>query len=338
MKRLANKLTKEEALALVEKEGFERQTISFYRYVHIENPTEFRDMLYKAWSALGVLGRVYVAEEGINAQISVPVHNVDAFRSQLESTAELKDMPFKLGLSEQAISFWKLTIKVKRQIVADDLPFGTYDISDVGKHLSAKEWNEAMSQDGTIVIDMRNGYESDIGKFDGAVAPDCLTFREELPMVLDEFKEKKENKILLYCTGGVRCEKTSAFLKHHGFKDVNQLHGGIIDYVRQVKEEGLENKFKGKNFVFDARRDEKISEDVLAECYQCGSPADTYIDCENQGCHVLFIQCDACAEKMNKTCSEECKAIVALPKEKQKELRRGKKANFAVLRRNKTTA
>lgn len=332
MAQLRNKLSKAEALKRVEAEPFERTTISLYKYVKIENPKKMRDELYIAWDAIGVLGRIYVAQEGINAQVSVPTHAVDIFRRHVDSIPQFKGVPFKIGLNEQDTSFWKLTIKVKRQIVADDLPIDSYNIGNVGKHLSAKEWNEAMNAEGTIVVDMRNEYESDIGHFEGAITPKCNTFREELPMVLEELKDKKEQKVLLYCTGGVRCEKTSAFLKHHGFKDVNQLHGGIIDYKHQIDREGLENKFIGKNFVFDGRRDEALTDDILTECYTCKQPANTYVDCENKSCHILFIQCEDCQKKMNMCCSEDCKKITELPEEEQRALRKGVKAKFATLK------
>lgn len=332
MAKLANKLSKTEAMKRVAAEPFERTTISLYRYVRIEDPKALRDELYRAWEAIGVLGRVYLSREGINAQVSVPSHAVEVFRNHVDSFDVFKNVPFKIGVDEKDVSFWKLTIKVKRQIVADDLPEGAYDIENVGRHLSAKEWNDAMENPDTVVVDMRNGYESKIGHFQGAVTPDCETFREELPMVLDELEDKKDKKILLYCTGGIRCEKTSAFLRHHGFEDVNQLHGGIIDYAQQVKREHLDNKFIGKNFVFDGRRDETITNDVLAECHTCGKPADTYVDCNNMACHVLFIQCSSCQQKTNMTCSKPCQKITELPEEEQKALRKGKKAPAGVLK------
>ena len=136
---------------------------------------------------------------------------------------------------------------MRKQIVADGLEHDEYDVTNVGKHLSAKQWNEAMEK-GATVVDMRNHYESEIGRFEGALCPQVETFKEELPKVKQLLKGKEEKTILLYCTGGVRCEKASAYLKHNGFQDVNQLHGGIIDYVRQLdQDESLANKFEGKN-------------------------------------------------------------------------------------------
>ena len=127
----------------------------------------------------------------------------------------------------------------------------------------------------------------------------------------------------MYCTGGIRCEKASAWLKHKGFQNVFQLNGGIIEYARQVNEHGLENKFIGKNFVFDERLGERISNDIISVCHQCGKPCDTHTNCKNDGCHLLFIQCEDCAEKLNGCCSEACKEIIALPVEAQKQIRKG---------------
>jgi UPF0176 protein len=171
---------------------------------------------------------------------------------------------------------------------------------------------------------MRNHYETEVGRFVGAICPDADTFREELPMVVEELKDKKDKKILMYCTGGVRCEKASAYLKHHGFKDVNQLHGGVIDYVRQIKAAGIESKFIGKNFVFDERVGERITEDIIAQCHQCGVKCDTHVNCANDDCHLLFIQCEKCAEKMDGCCTPDCMHIVSLPEDEQKKMRRGR--------------
>ena len=129
---------------------------------------------------------------------------------------------------------------------------------------------------------MRNHYESEIGRFKGAICPETETFREELPVVKKLLEGKERKKILLYCTGGIRCEKTSAYLKHYGFTDVNQLHGGIIDYVRQLKQDtSLKNNFQGRNFVFDERRGERVSNDIISDCHQCGSACDVHVNCKN---------------------------------------------------------
>ena len=309
-RHLINKLDREQLDARLAQESFKRITLSFYRYVIISNPQTFRNELYSALISMNCFGRIYVAHEGINAQMSVPEFEVERFKNWLNSLTELKDMPLKIAVEDDGKSFNKLSVKVRKQIVADGLFDNEYDVTNVGKHLSAKEWNQAMDEK-SIVVDMRNHYESEIGRFDNAILPKAETFREELPMILEELKDKKDKKILLYCTGGVRCEKTSAYLKHHGFTDVNQLLGGIIDYSRQIKEEGLENKFKGKNFVFDNRLGERISNEVISKCHQCGKSCDTHNNCINKGCNLLFIQCDECAASYNKCCSTICMNVVS---------------------------
>ena len=329
-KGMFNKLSKEQGLNLLNDEGFKRKTISFYRYVILDSPDKLRDELYSEWLRLGVLGRIYLAHEGINAQLSVPEHNWDAFKSNIHANKYFSGVPFKIAIEDDGRSFFKLTIKVRRQIVADGLPIDEYDVTNVGKHLTAKQWNNAM-ENGATVVDMRNHYESEIGKFKGAFCPDVETFQQELPAVKEILKGKEKEKVLLYCTGGIRCEKTSAYLKHHGFQDINQLHGGIIDYARQLKEDDtLKNNYIGKNFVFDERRGERISDDIISSCHQCGLEFDTHVNCANVNCNLLFLQCDSCKIKYKNCCSVECIDIVNLPVDQQKELRKnsGKKKMY----------
>jgi UPF0176 protein len=311
MTKLANKLDKESALKKLRKELFERKTVSFYKYVRLSDVERLRDELYRAWDAMGVMGRIYLAEEGVNAQLSCPEPNWEMFTKHLFSFREFRNVPFKVGL-EDGESFWKLSIRVKKQIVADGLTAEDYDFSKVGNHLTAAEFNEALAQEDTIVVDMRNAYESRIGHFVDAICPDVDTFKEELPLVRDLLKGKEDKKVLLYCTGGIRCEKASAYLKNEGFADVNQLHGGIIAYKHQVEREGLESKFKGKNYVFDGRSEERVTDDVLSECDMCGESWDGYVNCKNVVCNLLFLQCEQCSKKMQGCCSEECEMIIQL--------------------------
>ncbi len=327
---LQNRVNKKELKKRIQEEAIERITVSFYRYVIINNPQELRDELFAKWQKLNILGRIYVAHEGINAQMSVPEENFDAFKQELYADVRFNQVPFKIAVEDDGKSFYKLTIKVRAKIVADGLPDDTFDVTNVGNHLTATQFNEAMEDQNTIIVDMRNHYESEVGKFEGAITPDADTFREELPIVLEELKDKKDKKILMYCTGGVRCEKASAYFKHHGFQDVNQLHGGIIDYVRQIKAEGLPSKFIGKNFVFDERVGERITDDVIAHCHQCGASCDTHVNCANDDCHLLFIQCEKCATEMKGCCTPECMHIAALPIEEQKAIRKGQKKENAL--------
>ena len=322
-KNMFNKLSKEQCMALLEKETFKRITISFYKYTILENLSELRDDLYNNWNELGVLGRIYIAEEGINAQLSVPEHNWEDFVKNINAFSNFKEIPFKIAVEDDGKSFFKLTIKIRNQIVSDGLSINDYDVTNVGEHLSASQWNEAINN-GATIVDMRNHYESEIGKFTGAICPDVETFKEELPVVKDMLEGKEKEPILLYCTGGIRCEKTSAYLKHHGFEDVSQLHGGIIDYARQLNEdEDLENKFIGKNFVFDERRGERISDDVISKCHQCNEPCDTHVNCKNENCNLLFLQCPICQRKHNNCCSVECIEIASLPEEERLKRRKG---------------
>ncbi|MBK8585111.1 MAG: rhodanese-related sulfurtransferase [Bacteroidetes bacterium] len=321
---LYNKYDKETLRNKLMAEDFPRTTLSFYRYVILENVNEMRDMLYREFEAFQVFGRIYVAREGINAQISVPTHNFEKFIAQLYSHPEFANVDLKIAVEDDGKSFYKLIVRVRSKIVADGLADDTFDVTNVGNHLNAKEFNEAMQQPETIVVDLRNHYESEVGHFKGAILPDADTFRDELPMVVNLLKDQKDKKILLYCTGGIRCEKASAYLKHEGFEDVNQLNGGIIHYARQVKAEGLESKFIGKNFVFDDRMGERITEEIISTCHQCGEPCDTHVNCANDDCHLLFIQCDKCAAKMNGCCTPTCKDISLMPVEKQRELRKGR--------------
>ena len=328
--QLRNKYDQETLKKKLKEEKTPRITLSFYRYVILEELIAFRDEMYKRFDEVGVLGRIFIAHEGINAQLSVPENHLDKFRALVDSYPQFKDVPFKLAVEENKESFYKLIVRIRPKIVGDGLPDDSFDVTNVGTHLSARQWNEAMASPETVVVDMRNHYESEVGHFQNAILPQSDTFKEELPMVLDELKDKKDRKILLYCTGGIRCEKASAFLKHHGFADVNQLHGGIIDYARQIKAENLESKFIGKNFVFDDRLGERITNDILSVCHQCGQPCDMHVNCANEDCHLLFIQCPECAEKMNACCTSHCMEVIALPLDEQKKLRKGRRKLHAL--------
>ena len=335
--QLYNKLSANERAALIDEAGKDRITISFYQYHKIENPQLFRDKLFLEWQTLDVLGRTYVSYEGINAQISVPSENFLELKNQLDTISFLNNIRLNVAIEQHNKSFLKLKIKVRDKIVADGLNDDTFDVTNKGIHLNAKEFNQMLEDPNTICVDMRNHYESEIGHFDGAITPDVDTFRDSLDIIEEDLKENKENKnLLMYCTGGIRCEKASAYYKHKGFKNVFQLEGGIIEYTRQVKSEHLENKFLGKNFVFDHRRAEKISDHVVANCHQCGSPCDVHVNCANEACHLLFIQCKDCSEKMETTCSAECQEIIQLPYEEQKKLRKGSHASNKIFKKGRS--
>jgi UPF0176 protein len=335
--QLYNTLSAEERAIMIDDAGKQRLTLSFYAYAQISNPTQFRNDLFLAWNQLDVLGRIYVAHEGINAQLSLPADNFYAFKDTIEVYDFMKGIRLNIAVEQDDLSFLKLTIKVRDKIVADGLVDETFDVTNIGIHLKAKEFNDLLEDPNTIVVDMRNHYESEIGHFTNAIKPDVDTFRESLPIIENQLSNhKQDKKLLMYCTGGIRCEKASAYFKHKGFENVYQLEGGIIEYTRQVKAEGLQSKFIGKNFVFDHRLGERITDDIVSQCHQCGAPCDVHTNCANEGCHLLFIQCDSCKSNMEGCCSTECVSIIHLPENEQKAIRRGIKNGNKIFKKGKS--
>jgi UPF0176 protein len=330
--RISNEELKQHMLAETEP----RKTVSFYKYFHIDEPQRFRDELWQQFEKIKVFGRIYIAHEGINGQISVPEHNFDTFREALyNADAALNGIRLNIAVDDDGKSFWVLRLKVRPKIVSDGIDDPEFDPAKTGNYLKAKEYNELAEQPGTIVVDMRNHYEYEVGHFENAIEIPSDTFRDQLPMAADMLKDKKENNIIMYCTGGIRCEKASAYLLHKGFKNVFHVEGGIIEYARKAKEEGLELKFKGKNFVFDERLGERITEDVIAHCHICGEPCDVHTNCKNDGCHLLFIQCEKCAEQYEGCCSNDCKEEKNLPKDEQRARRAGRENGPMVFNKSK---
>ncbi|MDC1456971.1 rhodanese-related sulfurtransferase [Flavobacteriaceae bacterium] len=335
--QLYNKLSAIERSSLIEKAGKRRITLSFYKYHQIKNTSLFRDHLYQMWERLDVLGRIYIASEGINAQLSVPSQNFKAFKTKLDTVEFLKEIRLNIAVEQDNFSFLKLKVKIRKNIVADGLSENSFDLSNNGIHVNASEFNSLIDDPNTLLVDMRNHYESEIGHFEGAILPDVDSFRESLPIIEKKFeKHKKSKNIVMYCTGGIRCEKASAFLKHKGYEKVYQLNGGIIEYARQVDQHKINNKFIGKNFVFDHRKSETVSEKIIANCHQCGEKCDTHINCENEACHLLFIQCEKCAKEYNNCCSEECYTVNSLSIEDQKKLRKGQKNSNQIFKKGRS--
>lgn len=327
MSLLINKTDKIVLKKRLKEEIISRKTISFYRYVSLPNPLELRDELFKAFTNLNCFGRIYLAKEGINAQMSVPNSSWNEFITLINSYSYFINVEFKTAVDGNGKSFYKLVIKVKSKIVSDGINEPNFDASKTGKYLNAEQFNKAIDDKNTIVLDMRNHYESEVGRFDRAFCPNADTFREELPLVIKHLKGKEDKKIIMYCTGGIRCEKASAYFKFKGFKDVNHLRGGIIQYAKEIKEKQLPSKFKGVNFVFDERVGERITADIVSNCHQCNQPSDVHVNCKNNDCHLLFIQCASCNEIMKGCCTQECIRINQLPIEEQRKLRKGKLKN-----------
>lgn len=323
MAQLHNRISRKELKEKVLNDPTPRTTISFYCYFKIEDPRSLRDKWFLDLQELNVFGRIYLAEEGVNAQISVPSANLEPLRSYLYGYPLLNGLRLNIAVDDDGKSFYVLDIKVRKNIVADGIDDPGFNMENRGRYVNAEEFNKLTEDPDTIVIDMRNHYEFEVGHFENAIEIPSDTFREQLPMAADMMQDKADKNIIMYCTGGIRCEKASAYMLHRGFKNVFHLEGGIIHYVNQVRANGLDNRFHGKNFVFDQRLGERVTEEIIAHCHQCGKPADTHVNCVNDACHLLFIQCEECKNSMEGCCSQECLDFIHLPEEEQKIQRSG---------------
>lgn len=333
---LHNRISNEELKARMLAETEPRITISFYKYFNINDPQTFRDEMYVKFLELNVFGRIYIAHEGINAQISVPESNFEQFKEALYNfSPELDGLRLNIAIDDDGKSFWVLKMKVRSKIVADGIDDPNFNPSHIGTYLKADQVNEMMERGDTIFVDMRNHYEYEVGHFENALEVPSDTFREQLPMAVEMLKDHRDKKIVMYCTGGIRCEKASAYLRHKGFENVYHVEGGVIEYARKAKQHELPLKFIGKNFVFDERLGERITADIISNCHQCGKPCDTHTNCNNDGCHLLFIQCDECKAKYDGCCCENCVHEFHLPIEVQRALRAGRENDKKIFNKRK---
>lgn len=279
----------------------EFKTVTFYKYVKIQNPEEAKGYFRGLCESLDLLGRILIGEEGVNAGVSGPKAGIEKFKQTIAKKREFTNMTYR----EQEVpsnSYHKLVVRVRKEIVALGQEV---NIKHKGKHLSPRRFKRWLDRkEDIIILDARNDYETKIGKFEGALTLPISTFKEFPEAAEKALKGKEDKKIVMYCTGGIRCEKSSAFLRQKGFKNVLQLQGGIINYANQFKND----HYKGKCFVFDDRiSGEANSEHVMSKCDICGTDSDLYINCHNMECDKLVVECPECQDKMNKTCSEECK-------------------------------
>lgn len=333
---LHNRISNEELKARMLAETEPRITISFYKYFNINDPHTFRDEMYVKFLELNVFGRIYIAHEGINAQISVPESNFEQFKETLYNfSPELDGLRLNIAIDDDGKSFWVLKMKVRSKIVADGIDDPNFNPSHIGTYLKADQVNEMMERGDTIFVDMRNHYEYEVGHFENALEVPSDTFREQLPMAVEMLKDHRDKNIVMYCTGGIRCEKASAYLRHKGFENVYHVEGGVIEYARKAKQHELPLKFIGKNFVFDERLGERITADIISNCHQCGKPCDTHTNCNNDGCHLLFIQCDECKAKYDGCCCENCVHEFHLPIEVQRALRAGRENDKKIFNKRK---
>ena len=298
--QLYNKLSANDRARIIDKSSQERITLSFYKYFKLRNPVLFRDNLYIIWAKLDILGRIYVANEGINAQISVPKENINKFRATLQDIIPLSAVKLNFALEHYSKSFLKLTIKIRKKIVADGLDDNTFDVTNIGEHLDAENFNKMLDDENTVCIDMRNHYESEIGFFRGAIKPDVDTFRQSLERIDNELEKNGPKKnYLMYCTGGIRCEKASIFLKNKGFKNVFQLKGGILNYLN--KTEKKDSLWKGECFVFDNRISlkHKLKQGSFSMCSGCRTPLSVQDKKSNK--YEEGVSCSRCYDTLTST-------------------------------------
>ncbi|GAB4236251.1 MAG: rhodanese-related sulfurtransferase [Chlamydiales bacterium] len=279
--------------------------LAFYLFTTIKNPQEEVSLHKSFCEKRNIKGRIYISEEGINGQMSGTVQDAESYMEWLQCRDPFQSIEFKIDpYHEQA--FEKLIIKYREQLVALDQKV---DLSLTGTHLEPEAWKEMLEkEDKHLLIDVRNDYEWKVGKFENAETPACSTFRE-FRTYAQELKNRidpSETPVMMYCTGGIRCEVYSALLKEYGFKNVYQLKGGIINYGKKV---GAKH-WLGKLFVFDDRMTTPISDQestpVIGKCHRCQQPSESYYNCANMDCNHLFLSCDSCLKELSGCCKEEC--------------------------------
>ena len=317
--------------------------LSFYHFGNIDRPQSFAETLRELWKPFRAHGRVYVAKEGVNAQCAVPSNVVDNFDKATHSLSFFNGMYLNIDHKmsreeyENEKPFKAMHIRVRSQIVADGLE-QPLDWANGGNEMDPLTWHDAIDDKHAVILDCRNSYESDVGTFENAIPLNTTFFRESWDAIDNILKDKpKDTPILTFCTGGIRCIKTNAYITQKlGFENVNRLQGGIISYARELEASSsidtlttdsssssssssddasphltrdlssFESKFKGVNYVFDERMQTRITSDVLASCETCGSPCDSFTNCADFKCHIRFIQCDKCSGRYNGCCSVVC--------------------------------
>ncbi|WMJ74264.1 rhodanese-related sulfurtransferase [Cytophagaceae bacterium ABcell3] len=275
----------------------------YYCYTNIEDPEAFREEHHRFCVSLGILGRIIVASEGLNGTVSGRVEDCEAYMKAVKEDPRFADTDFKVDYADKH-AFQKLHVRVKPEIVHSGLN-GLHPKNKTGKHLNPEEFKKLKDQEDVVILDVRSNYEHKIGRFKNALTLDIENFRD-FPEKVKELEPLKGKKILTYCTGGIKCEKASAFLLEQGFEDVYQLHGGIIKYGMEAGGED----FEGKCYVFDNRvvvDVNKVNPKVVSTCYVCGVECDRMVNCANSVCNRHVPICENCGWEMEGACSEECR-------------------------------
>ncbi|GAA4450546.1 rhodanese-related sulfurtransferase [Nibrella saemangeumensis] len=277
------------------------RVLLYYIYTPIENPEHYCDEHHQLCLRLNLLGRIIVAPEGLNGTVSGLATDCQTYIDTLKADPRFAAIDFKVE-EHDTHAFKKLHVRLKEEIVNSDLPVDP--LKRTGTHLEPDEFKKLKDQEDVVLIDMRSNYEHTVGKFKGAITFDMENLRE-LPEHMHEIEHLKDKTIITYCTGGIKCEKASAFLLEQGFENVYQLHGGIIKYGLEAGGED----FEGKCYVFDNRLTvdvNKVNPKVISTCYRCGTPSDRMVNCANAGCNNHMPLCEACGWQYEGTCSDAC--------------------------------
>jgi UPF0176 protein len=283
------------------------RVLLYYMYVPIENGEEFAANHLKMCKELGLKGRILVADEGINGTVSGTKEATDEYMKIMKEDSHFADMVFKID-EEDDHAFKKMHVRYRKELVTLRLEDDINPNEVTGKHLSPKEFYEAMQDPETVVIDARNDYEYDLGHFKGAIRPDITAFRELPDWIRDNKEQFQDKKILTYCTGGIRCEKFSGWLVKEGFEDVGQLHGGIVTYGKDPEIQG--KLWDGQCYVFDQRISVPVNRTehvVVGKDYFTGEPCERYVNCANPECNKQILCSEENEHKYLRGCSHECR-------------------------------
>ena len=282
----------------------EYSILLYYCYAQIEDPEAFREQHHRLCLDLNLRGRIIIASEGLNGTVSGLKEDCEKYMAAVKADPRFAKTDFKVDAADKH-AFAKLHVRHKPEIVHSSLR-NIDPNKRTGIHLEPEEFRKMKDQDDVVVLDVRSDYEFSVGRFKNAVTLPIENFRD-FPAKVDELKEKyKDKKILTYCTGGIKCEKASAFLLEQGFENVYQLHGGIIKYGHEAAGED----FEGKCYVFDNRLTvdvNKVNPTIISKCYVCQTPSDRMVNCANPTCNIHVPMCESCGEKMQGTCSDDCK-------------------------------
>jgi UPF0176 protein len=284
----------------------------YYKFVAIDDPAAYTKEHLAFCKDLGLQGRILIAPEGINGTASGTREACEAYMAAMHADPRFADMVFKIDESDGHV-FQKIFVRTKAELVTFRADHPHNPAEKTGTYLSPAEWHQMMQRDDVLIVDGRTDYEFDLGHFRKAIRPDVASFREFPTWIREHLGDNKDKPILTYCTGGIRCEKLSAWMLEEGFTSVYQLHGGIVTYGKDPEVKG--DLWDGQCYVFDERVGVEINHTpdkrIVGTCRHCGAPTEVYYDCANVVCHRQFLACDSCVETYHECCSTECMDVIA---------------------------